>query len=524
MMNSASATISNPRKSRANRNGSRRAAFTIVELVVSIGILGIMLVMAGAIFTLTLKSSGEANAIIEIGQSVRAVEDTLTKDLRNAGNTILVIQGNPIPAYMTLAELEVDTDGDPSTSLVRDPVREYVDASDVIRHETPRADMLMFFTKRPGSSFRDPSISGRLQQVVYGHAELGIWDTATGVWSRTPIAFPTMGSFDSNMANDKPLPNGPFDSTRFPPAHDWLLTRRSVLILDQPGPFNAVPPALSLDDSAAVLGGSDDETKYSAASAANRIRDGRRDFVVNTVVDTLNSVNNPTEDFRYVDYVLKMTASDPLTIGREVALDPNDCCGAAGTYPNFVVNQFSTPENFRHWIVPWFARSQLDPNPPANQSERLGHYLMPNCAGFKVEWALTWTSETDPVVKECLDLFDDTIWVDPADIGATADLIDGKIAELNANPALADQLAMCGVAGAPLDRLYQLFTDPLGRFSSQIMGTNHLFYAKNPDPTSGSSLSDPFFPSALRVTIDVFDTSERLERPIRHVMIIPIDG
>ncbi len=504
---------------------ARRSAFTLVELVVSVGILGIMLVMAGAIFTLTLRSSGEANAIIEVSQAQRVFEDTITNDLRNTGpgKSILVIQGNPTPAYMTIDELEVDNDGNPATPLVRDPTREYVDGAGNILHELPRADILMFFTTKPGKSYRDPSIGGHIQQVVYGHAELGIWND-NGTWQRPPIPFPTIDSFDAFDPNDPPVPNAPFDPTRFPAAHDWHLARRSVLILDQSGPFANALPAVSLDDSAVVLGGSDDELKYSAEAAANRIRDGRRDFVTNSVVDTLNSTNNPTEDFRYRDYILEMTPRDEFSIGYEVALDPNDCCGAANTYPSFTSNQFEVPENFRHWIVPWFARSQMDPNPPQSQAERLGHHFLQNCAGFKVEWALTWTSETDPVVKECLALFDDTIWVDPADISATADLIDDKITELNADPAQAGALALCGESGDPLDQLVQLFTDPLGRFNSQIMGTTHMFYAKNPNPASSSSQADPFFPSALRITIDLYDTSSRLERPIRHVMIVPVDG
>jgi type II secretory pathway pseudopilin PulG len=502
----------------------------MVELVVSVGILAIMLVMVGAIFTLTLKSSGEANAVIEVSQAARALEDQLREDFKyvQPHQTILVIQGNPIPAYMTLDDQEVDDDNDPSTVLSRDPTREFV-VGTAIRREKPRADVLMFFTARPGKSYRDPSISGRLQQVVYGHAEMGIWDKLTGSWTRVPIAFPTMDSFDSLDPAAVPLPNQPFDPIRFPPARDWHLSRRSVLILDRNGPFANVPAAIALDDSIAVLGGSDDELKYSAIPAANRIRDGRRDYVINTVVDTLNSVNNPTEDFRYADYVLGMTPRDAFSIGNEVALDPNDCCGAANAYPSFPMNQFEVPGNFRHWIVPWFARSQLDPNPPLEQSERLGHYFLPNCAGFKVEWALT---SEDEIVQECLDLFGDTIWVDPADIGATAQRIDDKITELNAEPELANLLALCGDPGRPLDQLSKLLTDPLGRFSSQIVGTNHLFYAKNPDPNGQSpmkepfsrSLTDPLFPSALRITVDLFDSSNRLERPIRHVMIIPIGG
>ena len=33
---------------------------------------------------------------------------------------------------------------------------------------------------------------------------------------------------------------------------------------------------------------------------------------------------------------------------------------------------------------------------------------------------------------------------------------------------------------------------------------------------------DPIFPVALRITVELFDDAGRLERPIRHVMVIPV--
>jgi hypothetical protein len=49
-----------------------------------------------------------------------------------------------------------------------------------------------------------------------------------------------------------------------------------------------------------------------------------------------------------------------------------------------------------------------------------------------------------------------------------------------------------------------------------------------PPPPAGTPASepvlDPMFPGALRITIDVFDKERRLDRPIRHVMVIPIGG
>ena len=39
---------------------------------------------------------------------------------------------------------------------------------------------------------------------------------------------------------------------------------------------------------------------------------------------------------------------------------------------------------------------------------------------------------------------------------------------------------------------------------------------------SGELAPDEIFPSALRITVDVYDDADRLERPVRHVMVIPV--
>ncbi|GJM23889.1 MAG: hypothetical protein DHS20C16_03040 [Phycisphaerae bacterium] len=578
---------------------AHRAAFTMVELVVSVGVLAIMLVMTGAIFTLTLKSSGEANAVIEVSQAARALEAQLIEDLKyvQPHQTIMVIQGNPILAYQTLDDNEADDDGDPRTPIRRDPSREVIDeASGELRAEMPRADVLMFFTARPGKSYRNPSISGRMQQVVYGHAELGVWNK-DGTWQLDPNdpnnyrRFPTWT--DQNPIPDSNQPANPFAPINvpereaflknFPPAREWHLARRSVLVLDRLG----VPvPANSFNDSGQYQAGNDDDPDFSVVSRVNFVRDGRHDYVVNRLpIDiTTGPKNNSSTSFRYGDFIQKMTPyPDPTVItgpgiGHEVSIDSDDCCDQPGAYEDQFFNEGLVgvepdPTEFRHWIVPWFARSQMDPNPPLEQSKRLGHYFLPNCAGFKVEWALT--SEI-PEVNECLDLFDDTIWVDPADLGATTALIHGKINDmleriknneegyrpgppggpgevffekykecnlsdkplglilsaLARDTGSAAPMAVFQEAGNFLPELDSLTPDPqLGRrFDSDIVGTNHLFYAKNPDPKGESPLgppfsdmlTDPFFPSALRITVDLFDSANRLERPIRHVMIIPV--
>jgi len=37
-------------------------------------------------------------------------------------------------------------------------------------------------------------------------------------------------------------------------------------------------------------------------------------------------------------------------------------------------------------------------------------------------------------------------------------------------------------------------------------------------------VQDDVWPGALRITVDVFDRERRLERPLRHVMVVPIGG
>ena len=41
---------------------------------------------------------------------------------------------------------------------------------------------------------------------------------------------------------------------------------------------------------------------------------------------------------------------------------------------------------------------------------------------------------------------------------------------------------------------------------------------------AGDIVPEDVFPAALRITVDVFDRGRRLERPIRHVMVLPVGG
>jgi hypothetical protein len=144
-------------------------------VVISIGILILMMALAGQVFSITIKSTGQATALTEVTQQLRVFEETLREDLRNVqpGQSVMLIQGNPVNAYWTQLGKEADDDGKPDTGYghLRDLEREKLDSlgTPVILNGNevlvePRADILMFFTARKATSFVDPSVSARVHR------------------------------------------------------------------------------------------------------------------------------------------------------------------------------------------------------------------------------------------------------------------------------------------------------------------------------------------------------------------------
>lgn len=482
---------------------TRRRAFSLAELVVSIGILVLMMSLAGQVFNITVQSTGQATALTEIMQQLRAFEHTLREDLRGVqpGNSLILIQGNPVNAYWTRSGRDADDNADPSndTGYPADPERERPDGSGNTVKEAPRADILMIFTARPGASFVEAGtapVVSNLQQVVYGHAELGEY-VPSGVPDPRYNFESATGSnpFFPETPDEYPLPTG----VAVVPAAQWHLARRSVLLL----PTDPLPPApplpiTSLDDP--------------------RLLECQKDVISN---------------FGYEQQVLRPQL---------------DAAGVPIGGPWFL------PAIFGDWTLPYqdrvkpFARSSLDPTPPALFAARIGHYLLPNCASFKVEWTLNPHSE---FVAERLDRANEVFWFDPGHSTDPLAELKGKITELepktdDASKALYDDLDSLMNDHSP-DGSYNPATGERyayslsNRFRGTVMPSTPpgydwdplapvsrfnlvVFTATRPGPPLSEPVLDPMFPGALRITIDVFDKQLRLDRPIRHVMTIPIGG
>jgi type II secretory pathway pseudopilin PulG len=495
-------------QSEGNPCSHRRAAFSISELVVSIGVLVLLFALAGQVFNLTIQSTGQATALTEVSQLIRAFENTVREDLKHVepGRSMIVIQSNPVNAFWSQSHRDAAR-GEQGGSA--DPSRPYSFLADPAREDKrggltkPRADLLMVFSAREARSFAHRSsfsvpITSSVQQVVYGHAAMGEYVRAGGTTYRFE---PGPAAFPEDVTTKYP-------STTIVsqvPASDWHLARRSVVLLPTGDPTTS----LSLDDP----------------------------MVVRCETDIVEGFNYERQVLR-PDIVLFNWSGGNAWPGMD-----------KWHLPAIFAKQ---PGGTLQRAIP-FARSALDPTPPAdlrdlnsNPMLPLGQYFLPNCASFKVEWALDPRSE---LVAGRLDGVREPIWFDQGRYDPANAKTENPAGELI---ALADRAG----AGTPLnDALYDLLDnvsvhpDNMNAYSlaDRIHGTKVqgergvsangwetlssdgrpnliVFGASRLDVTTGELVEEDLFPAALKITIDLYDREGRFDRPTRHVIVVPVGG
>jgi type II secretory pathway pseudopilin PulG len=529
-------TFDNPASARAEARGSqRRPAFSLAELVVALGILVVMLALAGQVFNFTVQSTGQATALVEINQRLRALEQSLREDLRYVipGQSLLLIQGNPVNAYWTEDQQLADNDGNPANGYprIKDPDREFIQDNETLPLP-PRADILMFFTSRRQQSYVDPSVTASVQQVVYGHAELGEYTPITQGGAGNDPAYQFRGILEE--------PIYPVDTTGYPdpvevsriPASRWHLARRNVLIAPQYRPRVDPPRNPNGTEEPSIID-----------SPVGKFDDLR----------VLRGMTDIIAHFRLTD----TTQIQPFDYDNDVQRPARFDESMPAPQLDVFVGSWQLPRIFAFKRAP-YARSQLDPNPPPAFAGRLGHYLMPHCASFKVEWTLDPKSS---FVAGRMDGLTEVLWFDPGHVEthydpdpskddplkALADAIEraedandqellNRLRNLLENRSthpdgfrysLADRFRSNAFQGTVSNPDLDVPWPPLSRIYGNEGRANMVAFTAtrrvgDPEEDRNEFVPDDVFPNALRITVDVFDPQGRLERPIRHVMVIPV--
>ena len=324
--------------------GHFRGGFTLVELIVSMGVLVGLMTMVGMIFSIATNAASTGTANMSVHRLLRMTREVIESDLENfdpAGGA-LAIYGWEQLAY---ASTDDRASGRSLRGLSRVP-----NGDDELDYHPPfdyhRADVLMFTTSARTAPYAAsaPGIEGTGQILVYGHADFGEMLTEN-------LLDPSRHKWEA-ADRFRRLENGRLLTTLLGvvvgnqpsalPASRWHLARRATVFTKQDTKL-----------SAAIGGWLGGNSRLTDASDRARIyRAGR---------STISGNGLPGGDLldRFdIDEALSQWAASTEGI-------PDD------------------------WYYPDVSRTEmrtvLDPTPPLGQQGRLAYQFLPGCVEFKVE-------------------------------------------------------------------------------------------------------------------------------------------
>ena len=248
MMSHEAQLRSNGRRAGCARHGGGHGppyGFTLIEMLVSLAVLVLALSIVSVVFTTTTRTASQSAAYSEMHNYVRQFMEQIEEDLRyvDPSSSVLVIVGRKQPAALTQPQLDAGQYYRVQIGNKNLGVAGYDPASatrEQFPFSDPRADIIMFVTNRPTVSQGPPidPITGAQysydeaardgipfgQQIVtYGHAAL-----IDAKWNGTNYELPS-DAFGSADIRHIETPKSGNDRRSILPANRWHLSRHSAI-------------------------------------------------------------------------------------------------------------------------------------------------------------------------------------------------------------------------------------------------------------------------------------------------------
>lgn len=491
-----------------------RRAFTLVEMLVALGVLIVAMAVVTTIFGISAKTAAQAQAIGQIETALNSYVSQLEADLNgiDPSQSVLVIQGRRQPAAHTeelrqAGQFWRALTGDPTvngmlsydTRFDNSQAAYPPGATPRDQYSDPRADVLMFYTQRPLES-RAPAtgafppspinpadqFQAALQrgtkvapaQIMYGIASYAFGNAdASGAYVWPP------------SANDRHIGTGnTYRISQFP-LTDWMLARRQVLIEDVSTgvpmnngiPSGSAPPLVSvrqtwdriLRNYVALAG---DRSRFAADSVAFPLRDW-------LVFFGPIPVSSPLALWKYTPYPSGL--GSPATLVNAVLPNMYADAAAASAYQ-----------------VATLARN---PTPDIQSNQAL--VALPACAWFQVEFLMPEDPRNSVRTPLSSQRDDMARWVEVPP-GETFAFVPDSEAN---RQMVTSQIDTAGNA---------LANSRLSTFGA-VVPQNYL--ASPTTVNRGNNRNVRLWPYAIRITVRAFDREGKLNEPIIRTVIHRFD-
>ncbi|MCG3126405.1 MAG: hypothetical protein CHACPFDD_01240 [Phycisphaerae bacterium] len=459
------------------------SAFTLVELLVSLAVLGLALSVVGVVFSITTKTVTQAAALSESQALLRQFELQLEEDLKycDPARSVLIIHGRTQAAGRTRDDLGIKRfwrvlTGDPGK--VKGSFNAEFDAKIDAEYSNPRADVLSFFTMRPASSQAPPlkpsdGASNILVRgaklaplhVVYGHAAIGVFERlADGTYAWTDDL--THIETDDNEKHS-PLP-----------LTGWHLSRRATLIqnLVKFSTYGLTDFVYDKADWQRLLTCAADDTHAG-------------DVAEIAYAELMNQLQ------RYADLTPYERSPNAKSIMKDI------------TVPR-IVNQLLYPNNSeaqkRHHVATVAAE------PPIELRSNLGVQLLGGCAWFEVEFLMP----EDP--RNAQSYWDPREISDPTNANRRTDMPRWT--------KVKDGETYVFVPDTPASReVISGLADPNRVPNGRLLDFGRTDFPITPAGNTVANRQVRTWPYAIRVTVKVFDRNGRLSDPIERSIVHRFD-